>query len=213
MHSAWRRTSDPWSRAKKADVILVDWFKPHLVPMNMPVYRMVYFANAEDVVTVLVDGGVLMRDRKVLTVNEEDVLIGAQREADLAMRRAGLQDLTAMPGGSGVGRGFRADPVIHVVLVHPEIHWNTGNAGRTCLATGARLHLVKPLGFSLDEREVKVGPRLLGVRRQAGVAGLRKRLNHAFHVRRAVLLLHEGDARVLGGTTRCAEGRRPHLRA
>ncbi len=43
----------------------------------------------------------------------------------------------------------------HVVLVHPEIHWNTGNAGRTCLATGATLHLVEPLGFSLDERQVK----------------------------------------------------------
>jgi tRNA (cytidine/uridine-2'-O-)-methyltransferase len=44
---------------------------------------------------------------------------------------------------------------LHVVLVHPEIHWNTGNAGRTCLATGAVLHLVEPLGFSLDERQVK----------------------------------------------------------
>jgi tRNA (cytidine/uridine-2'-O-)-methyltransferase len=44
---------------------------------------------------------------------------------------------------------------IHVVLVHPEIHWNTGNAGRTCLAAGATLHLVKPLGFSLDEKEVR----------------------------------------------------------
>lgn len=43
----------------------------------------------------------------------------------------------------------------HVVLVHPEIHWNTGNAGRSCLAAGATLHLVEPLGFSLDEREVK----------------------------------------------------------
>ena len=43
----------------------------------------------------------------------------------------------------------------HVVLVHPEIHWNTGNAGRTCLATGAILHLIEPLGFSLDERQVK----------------------------------------------------------
>lgn len=43
----------------------------------------------------------------------------------------------------------------HVVLVQPEIHWNTGNAGRTCLATGATLHLIEPLGFSLDEREVK----------------------------------------------------------
>jgi len=44
---------------------------------------------------------------------------------------------------------------IHVVLVQPEIHWNTGNAGRTCLATGATLHLIEPLGFSLDERQVK----------------------------------------------------------
>ncbi|HWN44607.1 MAG TPA: tRNA (cytidine(34)-2'-O)-methyltransferase [Thermoanaerobaculia bacterium] len=44
---------------------------------------------------------------------------------------------------------------LHVVLVEPEIHWNTGNAGRTCLAAGAQLHLVEPLGFSLDEREVR----------------------------------------------------------
>ena len=44
---------------------------------------------------------------------------------------------------------------IHVVLVHPEIHWNTGNAGRTCLATGATLHLIEPLGFSLDDKQVK----------------------------------------------------------
>jgi tRNA (cytidine/uridine-2'-O-)-methyltransferase len=44
---------------------------------------------------------------------------------------------------------------LHVVLVTPEIHWNTGNAGRTCLAAGATLHLVEPLGFSLDAREVK----------------------------------------------------------
>lgn len=44
---------------------------------------------------------------------------------------------------------------LHVVLVNPEIHWNTGNAGRTCLAAGATLHLVEPLGFSLDARQVK----------------------------------------------------------
>jgi tRNA (cytidine/uridine-2'-O-)-methyltransferase len=44
---------------------------------------------------------------------------------------------------------------LHVVLVEPEIHWNTGNAGRTCLAARARLHLVGPLGFSLGEREVR----------------------------------------------------------
>ena len=46
-------------------------------------------------------------------------------------------------------------PERHVVLVSPEIHWNTGNIGRTCLAAGAFLHLIKPLGFSLESREVK----------------------------------------------------------
>jgi tRNA (cytidine/uridine-2'-O-)-methyltransferase len=52
--------------------------------------------------------------------------------------------------------GVPADPTsLHVVLVEPEIHWNTGNVGRTCLAAGAQLHLVEPLGFSLDEREVR----------------------------------------------------------
>ena len=46
-------------------------------------------------------------------------------------------------------------PERHVVLVAPEIHWNTGNIGRTCLAADARLHLIRPLGFSLESREVK----------------------------------------------------------
>jgi tRNA (cytidine/uridine-2'-O-)-methyltransferase len=44
---------------------------------------------------------------------------------------------------------------LHVVLVEPEIHWNTGNAGRTCLAAGAQLHLVRPLGFSLDDAHLR----------------------------------------------------------
>jgi tRNA (cytidine/uridine-2'-O-)-methyltransferase len=46
-------------------------------------------------------------------------------------------------------------PGLHVVLVAPEIPWNTGNAGRTCLAAGAELHLVEPLGFSLDDRHLR----------------------------------------------------------
>lgn len=46
-------------------------------------------------------------------------------------------------------------PATHVVLVHPEIHGNTGNAGRTCLAAGATLHLIEPLGFSLDDSKLK----------------------------------------------------------
>ena len=43
----------------------------------------------------------------------------------------------------------------HVILVSPQIHWNTGNIGRTCVATGSYLHLIRPLGFSLDSRELK----------------------------------------------------------
>ena len=57
--------------------------------------------------------------------------------------------------GKSTSDDVEASQQTHVVLVHPEIHWNTGNVGRTCLATGARLHLIEPLGFSLDEREVK----------------------------------------------------------
>lgn len=41
------------------------------------------------------------------------------------------------------------------MLVQPEIPWNTGNVGRTCLAFGAALHLVRPLGFALTARELR----------------------------------------------------------
>jgi tRNA (cytidine/uridine-2'-O-)-methyltransferase len=44
---------------------------------------------------------------------------------------------------------------LHVVLVWPEIPWNTGNIARSCLAFAAQLHLVAPIGFSLEAREVR----------------------------------------------------------
>ena len=44
---------------------------------------------------------------------------------------------------------------LNIVLVEPEIPANTGNIARTCAATGARLHLVKPFGFSLDDKHLK----------------------------------------------------------
>ena len=50
---------------------------------------------------------------------------------------------------------LNGDPERHVVLVAPEVHWNTGNVGRTCLGAKAALHLIRPLGFSLDSRQVK----------------------------------------------------------
>jgi tRNA (cytidine/uridine-2'-O-)-methyltransferase len=45
--------------------------------------------------------------------------------------------------------------LFNVVLVEPEIPPNTGNVGRLCLATRSTLHLIKPLGFSIDDRELK----------------------------------------------------------
>lgn len=44
---------------------------------------------------------------------------------------------------------------MHIVLHQPEIPANTGNIGRTCVATGTELHLIEPLGFLLDEKSVK----------------------------------------------------------
>ncbi len=44
------------------------------------------------------------------------------------------------------------NPRLHIVLVEPEIPNNTGNIGRTCVTTGCKLHLVRPLGFEIDEK-------------------------------------------------------------
>lgn len=45
--------------------------------------------------------------------------------------------------------------ILNIVMVEPEIPQNTGNVARTCAATGARLHLVGPLGFAIDDRKLK----------------------------------------------------------
>lgn len=47
------------------------------------------------------------------------------------------------------------EPLLNVVLYQPEIPPNTGNVGRLCLAAGARLHLIRPLGFSLDSKQLQ----------------------------------------------------------
>ena len=43
----------------------------------------------------------------------------------------------------------------NIVMVEPEIPQNTGNVARTCAVTGSRLHLVKPLGFNIDDKKLK----------------------------------------------------------
>ena len=44
---------------------------------------------------------------------------------------------------------------LNIVMVEPEIPQNTGNVARTCAATGARLHLVGPMGFKIDDKKLK----------------------------------------------------------
>ena len=91
---------------KIADIILVDLFKPHLVPINMPVMRLAHFANAADVHTVIIDGRIVMRDRKTIQVDEAAVLEEVENEASRMIRDNGFENLLDPPqsfwGASGL---------------------------------------------------------------------------------------------------------------
>lgn len=50
---------------------------------------------------------------------------------------------------------MNTSPTLHIILHQPEIPQNTGNIGRTCVALGAKLWLVRPLGFALDEKHLR----------------------------------------------------------
>lgn len=82
---------------KLADIILVDLFKPHLMPMHMPVYRVTCFANAGDVCMTMVGGRILMEDYRVLSVDEADILAEVQAAAERTFDRSGLRHLLDMP--------------------------------------------------------------------------------------------------------------------
>lgn len=75
---------------KRADIIIVDMYKPHLVPIYMIPYRLTYEAQGQDVDTVIVDGEVIMENRVVKTVDEEMVLEQAQNEAERIIEKCGL---------------------------------------------------------------------------------------------------------------------------
>jgi 5-methylthioadenosine/S-adenosylhomocysteine deaminase len=67
---------------KKADIIIIDTRKPHLVPVYNPVSHIVYSAKGSDVQDVIVDGKVLLKNRKLMTVDMEDIL---GKVADIAL--------------------------------------------------------------------------------------------------------------------------------
>ena len=63
-----------------------------------------------------------------------------------------------MSFGTEAGGGAAAPPAegaMNIVLLEPEMPANTGNIGRTCVATGSRLHLIEPLGFKINEKMVR----------------------------------------------------------
>ena len=82
---------------KVADIILIDMFKPHLLPMNMPVTRLAHYANAADVNTVIVNGEIIMLDRNVLNVNESDILEKTEEESKKMLSENDLNHLTNIP--------------------------------------------------------------------------------------------------------------------
>jgi 5-methylthioadenosine/S-adenosylhomocysteine deaminase len=72
---------------KKADLVLIDLKKPHLAPLHNVVSHLVYSAVGSDVDTVIVDGRILMRGRKVLTLEEDRVLENVQKVSDDLLAR------------------------------------------------------------------------------------------------------------------------------
>ncbi len=82
---------------KKADVITVDMRKPHLAPEYMPVHRLIQAAVGSDVNDVMVDGRLIMEDRKLLTADEEEILDQAQEEATATIQRADLKKHMELP--------------------------------------------------------------------------------------------------------------------
>ena len=83
---------------KKADVAIVNMRQPHLTPDIMVVHRLIYEAVGNDVDTVIVDGQILLEDRKVLTVDEAGALDLGQEECLKLIERAGLQSHLHEPG-------------------------------------------------------------------------------------------------------------------
>ena len=84
---------------KRADVVLLDLRKPHLAPANMPLYRATCFANGGDIDTTIVNGHIVMQGRRMVSVDEGEILDKADRQASLAIERCGLSDLLETPAG------------------------------------------------------------------------------------------------------------------
>jgi 5-methylthioadenosine/S-adenosylhomocysteine deaminase len=91
---------------KKADIAVIDMNQPHLTPDWLPVHRLIHQATGGDVATVMVDGDVLMQDRRVLRVDQDAALELGNAQARELVARAGLQQHLHSPGWGQVYRTF-----------------------------------------------------------------------------------------------------------
>lgn len=87
-----------------------------------------------------------------------------------------------------------AQEVLNIVLYQPEIPQNTGNIGRTCVLVNAKLHLIKPLGFDIDEKKV----------RRAGL-DYWKNVNYEIHESFEELIEKYPEARIFLATTKATK--------
>jgi 5-methylthioadenosine/S-adenosylhomocysteine deaminase len=93
----WEDELGSLEEGKKADIITVNMQAPHLAPNFLPVHRVILEAMGSDVATVIVDGRVVMEERKITDINESDILAEAQEEAIRTIERAGLADYLNTP--------------------------------------------------------------------------------------------------------------------
>lgn len=84
---------------KAADLILIDMQRPHLYPANMQPFRVVYYANGNDVDTVIVGGKLLLQAGQPVHTNTFAVLADAQHEAEQMINRIGAQSMLGLPDG------------------------------------------------------------------------------------------------------------------
>lgn len=93
---------------KKADVTIVNLRKAHLVPNWMVIHRLILQAVGQDVDSVIVDGKLLMEDKRVLTVDVDAVLAEAEAQSWAVVKRGGLENHLTQPGWGMVQRTFEA---------------------------------------------------------------------------------------------------------
>ncbi|MDP0926356.1 amidohydrolase family protein [Paracoccus onubensis] len=91
---------------KKADLVVLDMAQPHLTPDWMPVHRLIHQASGADVDTVMVDGRLVMENRKITAIDIGDALAQGQREAAAFVERAGLRAHMHDPGWGQLYRTF-----------------------------------------------------------------------------------------------------------